>query len=125
MKLSERIEAILGDIERATPGRWRWSENGNIVPEVYADDCEIAAVYGDDPTDQTPPYNAIAIMASVNFIREHGQALADLARRVEGAAVAIMDTRDVLGLCAPSEEDFPSLYALQGKRVALVPLEGE
>ncbi len=36
------------------------------------------------------------------------------------APVAIMDTRDVLGICAPTEEDFPALYALQGKRVRLV-----
>jgi hypothetical protein len=33
-----------------------------------------------------------------------------------------MDTRDALGLCAPTEEDFDALYALQGKRVALVDL---
>ena len=36
--------------------------------------------------------------------------------------VAIMDTRDVLSLCAPTEADFPALYALQGHRVALVDL---
>lgn len=36
------------------------------------------------------------------------------------APVAIMDTRDVLGICAPEEDDFPALYALQGKRVRLV-----
>lgn len=41
---------------------------------------------------------------------------------IGGAPVAIMDTRDALGLCAPSEEDFPALYALQGRRVALVDL---
>jgi hypothetical protein len=39
---------------------------------------------------------------------------------VEAAPVAIMDTRDVLGICAPTEDDFPALYALQGQRVALV-----
>jgi len=38
------------------------------------------------------------------------------------APVAIMDTRDALGICAPREEDFPALYALQGRRVALVDL---
>jgi hypothetical protein len=42
--------------------------------------------------------------------------------RVEKAPVAIMDTRDALGLCAPTEEDFPALRALQGRRVALVDL---
>jgi hypothetical protein len=36
--------------------------------------------------------------------------------------IGVMDTRDALGICAPKEEDFPALYALQGKRVALVVL---
>lgn len=39
---------------------------------------------------------------------------------IDDAPVAIMDTRDVLGICAPTEEDFPALYALQGHRVALI-----
>lgn len=43
-----------------------------------------------------------------------------LRTRIEGAPIAIMDTRDALGLCAPTEADFPALYALQGKRVRLV-----
>ena len=38
------------------------------------------------------------------------------------APVATVDTRDVLGLCAPTEADFPALYALRGRRVALVDL---
>lgn len=38
------------------------------------------------------------------------------------APVAIMDTRDSLGLCALTEEDFPALYALQGHLVALIDL---
>lgn len=41
-------------------------------------------------------------------------------RAVEDAPEAVMDTRDVLGICAPAEEDFPALYAMQGKRVRLV-----
>ena len=43
-----------------------------------------------------------------------------LRKRIEGAPVAIMDKRDVLGICAPTEEDFPALYAIQGMRVRLV-----
>lgn len=43
-----------------------------------------------------------------------------LRRRIDMAPVAIMDTRELLGICAPTEEDFPALYALQGKRVLLV-----
>jgi hypothetical protein len=46
---------------------------------------------------------------------------AALARRVEGAPCAIMDKREFLSICAPTEEDFPALYALQGQRVRLVP----
>jgi len=48
-----------------------------------------------------------------------------LRQRIESAPVAIMDTRDALGICAPTEEDFPALYALQGKRVRLVVEDGE
>lgn len=43
-----------------------------------------------------------------------------LRQRIESAPVAIVDTRDALGLCAPTEEDFPALYALQGRRVRLI-----
>lgn len=44
--------------------------------------------------------------------------------KLDGAPVAFMDTRDVLGICAPAEDEFPALYALQGRRVRLV-LEGD
>lgn len=40
--------------------------------------------------------------------------------KLDSAPVAIMDTRDALGICAPTEEEFPALYAIQGKRVRLV-----
>jgi hypothetical protein len=46
----------------------------------------------------------------------------DAANRLAAAPVAIVDTRDALGLCAPAEEGFTALYALQGRRVALVDL---
>lgn len=45
-----------------------------------------------------------------------------LRKMIGNAPVAIMDTRDVLGICAPEEDDFPALYALQGHRIALVDL---
>ena len=38
------------------------------------------------------------------------------------APIAIMDTRPELAVCAEREEDFPALYALQGRRVLLVDL---
>lgn len=40
--------------------------------------------------------------------------------RLNAAPPAIMDTRDALGICAPTEDDFPALYALQGKMVRMV-----
>jgi len=49
-----------------------------------------------------------------------GTVSGDAANRLSAAPVAIMNTRDALGLCAPTEEDFEALYALQGRRVALV-----
>lgn len=51
-----------------------------------------------------------------------GTVSGDAANRLAAAPVAIMDTRDVLALCAPTEGDFQALYALQGRRVALVDL---
>ena len=53
------------------------------------------------------------------------QSIADamnLADRVAAAPLALMDTRTALGLCAPTEDDFPALQALQCRRVALVDL---
>lgn len=38
-----------------------------------------------------------------------------LRSKISGAPVAIMDTREALCLCAPTEADFPALYALQGR----------
>jgi hypothetical protein len=58
-------------------------------------------------------------------LSETARYLLSLAKRVAGAPVAIMDTRDALGICAPTEEDFPALYALQGKRVLLVEIVEE
>lgn len=52
--------------------------------------------------------------------RLHGDMMAEIGQLRH--AVAIMDTRDALGLCAPTEGDFPALYALKGRRVALVEL---
>ena len=44
---------------------------------------------------------------------------------LDAAPVAIMDRRHALGVCAPTEADFPALYALQGRRVMLVALPDE
>ncbi len=74
--LAQDLADVLALAERATPGDWRWSDNGNIVPTLYTADCEVAAVYTDD--DATGAPNAPAIIAAMNFLRTHGPALAAL-----------------------------------------------
>lgn len=49
-----------------------------------------------------------------------GTVSGDSADKLAAAPVAIMDTRDALSLCAPTEDEFPAIQALQGRRVALV-----
>ena len=45
-----------------------------------------------------------------------------LVNALADAPSAIMDTRTELAVCAEREEDFPALYALQGRRVLLLDL---
>lgn len=54
-----------------------------------------------------------------------GATFGDAANKLASAPVAIMDRRAALTLCAITEEDFPSLYALQGHRVALIDMDDE
>jgi hypothetical protein len=55
--------------------------------------------------------------------RDTLQAEVDALRaRINNSPVAFMDTRVTLGLCALTEADFPALYAMAGKRVAIVEL---
>lgn len=65
-------------LDAAVPGPWMWSDNGNIIPEKYTQDCEIAAVYT-DRDDDCAPVNASAIIAAVNWLRKNGPALLDAA----------------------------------------------
>ena len=62
---------------------------------------------------------AIETLDSLGY-SDMAESVLNLCHQVFAAPVAIMDTRDALGICAPTEADFPSLYALQGKRVRLV-----
>lgn len=78
---------------------------------AYTLDC-----LADEPETDDPDARARLLKACANGMRE-AQALA---AKLAAAPVAIMDTRDVLGICAPAEEDFPALYAIQGRRVRLV-----
>jgi hypothetical protein len=60
------------------------------------------------------------IMAELGFREAVREVVDCMVARVSAAPVAIMDTRDALGLCAPTEDDFPALYALSGHRVRLL-----
>lgn len=76
--MTNPIAKDLGEVarllEKATSGEWRWSINGNIVPEPYTD-TEIAAVYSEHD-DDTMPANAAAIIAAVQFLRTHSEEIA-------------------------------------------------
>ena len=63
-------------------------------------------------------------MGEIERLREVAMAaeIERLLAQLAAAPVAVIDARDVLGLCALTETDFPALYALQGRRVALVDL---
>ena len=62
-------------------------------------------------------------LSSANAAWQAWQAATAVASALlERSPVAIMDTRDALGICAPSEEDFQAIYALQGHRVRLLDL---
>ena len=58
----------------------------------------------------------------VAYRKGHALGAFEAAEKLAAAPVAVVDTRDALGLCAPTEEDFPALYAMRGRRVALVDL---
>ena len=60
--------------------------------------------------------------ASVRSVADRHQRQVTPLYDLSSCPVAILDTRDALGICAPTEADFPALYALQGRRVALVDL---
>ena len=48
-------------LARATPGEWRWSENGNIVTDMPLPECdpEVAAVYSEHDDDSEPANSAL------------------------------------------------------------------
>ena len=73
-----------------------YAENGNI--RLWSADFETAQKFAIDKGRPLVPLYSIA-----------------------KAPIAIIDTR-ALGLCAPTEEVLPALYALQGHRVALIDL---
>lgn len=75
--------------EKATPGPWHWSKNGNIVPDGYfkdhwtKPDMEIAAVYT-ERDDEDAPANAEFIIALVNWFRSQDWARPSLSAQAVG-----------------------------------------
>jgi hypothetical protein len=108
-KMIERLEQLAA---KATPGGWRWSDNGNIVPHAYPHaewDFEIAAVYSERDDDDAPA-NAEYILA----MHEALPYLLSIAKRVAGAPVVELG----------AEWRFKATGDLIGKRVALVEIVG-
>lgn len=106
--MRRQIDTLVEEVREAADLRERM---GTILTDV-AD-----ALKGPRPAGGLHSWHDLAAVAR-HAVADRDAALA----RVDTAPVAIMDTRDVLGLCAPAEKDFPALYALQGQRVALVKL---
>jgi hypothetical protein len=77
-----------------------------MTPEQHAHAIEFWACHDRGPRGED-------LRAAAAFLRALGE-------RISRAPLALMDTRTALGVCAIDEADFPSLYALQGKRVRLV-----
>jgi len=85
-----------------------------------APDRKILQQAGKHPAPCARFCEANAFQIEIRSLKRQIDEASRLAAKVAAAPVAIMDTRDVLGICAPSEEDFPALYAIQGRRVRLV-----
>lgn len=80
MTAQQQLVELLATSAQASKGPWRWSENGNLVEASYdgTDETqEIAAVYT-ERDDDAEPLNATMIRQAVNFIRDHGPAIAEL-----------------------------------------------
>ena len=95
------------------------SGTGRVYGGEICTFCETATIYHGLHTDCDELHDIAEWMDSLGK-RDNANFLRRLAARISAAPVAIMDTRDVIGLCAPTEDDFAALYALQGRRVRLV-----
>jgi hypothetical protein len=129
-KLSERLEAALALADKATPGPWAAYSRGNYG---FGEEGSLKDRDGDDVEPQvSPPYDeatirgevmmrdADAIASAVNLLRDHGPALLELVRAVEGAAT--VDVRAQHGI---GDGVIRCDYRMIGQRVALVPVGQE
>jgi hypothetical protein len=95
--LARSVDGLSGDLDRvvalsdaATPGPWRWSENGNVMGPGDSEDDEVCAVYTADELTGLP--NAPFIIDAANFIRKYG-------RRLAGAKAQSRPARGSRELC--------------------------
>jgi hypothetical protein len=118
-------------LQRATPGEWAWSENGNILghmPNGYDEAREVGAIYT-ERDDDLPPINAelvLAMHAELPRLLADSDELAALKARIAGAPVGVL--RDARGFDGDSISDDDLSAELVGQRVALLRLpagEGE
>lgn len=93
------LAEVMGLLDRAFDMPLRWSENGNIVPLVYTQDCEIAAVYT-DREDNGCPNTAAALIAAVNYLRSHGEAIRELVEAARAIKPAECPCKDCARLAA-------------------------
>lgn len=135
--LSEILSEALAIVEKAAPGElsvYDANEGDGWPPrplwcfknEAYDSEDEEAEVL-QGSVNYGGKEDAEAIAAAINFLRQHGHALAALAQRVETACSAFIfskaapEPHQVSGLTA---EDDAVIESLDCKRVALVPVEG-
>jgi hypothetical protein len=80
-------------------------------------------IYQGQCPDELQPESIDPNCPECNREQQEREFMAGVARELDAlhcAPIAMVDTRDALCLCAPTEDAFPALYALQGKFVALV-----
>jgi hypothetical protein len=133
MKLSERLEAAMGLADKATPGPWAAYSRGNYG---FGEEGSLEDRDGDDIEPKvSPPYDeatirgevmmrdADAIASAVNLLREHGTALLEVVRAVEGARIGrLYELEPGDWLISPDED---CGVGMEYTRVRLVPVGQE
>jgi hypothetical protein len=121
------LQRLVGRLRAAARGRAEWrvqdpETKAYILAYDELDAGEMMARHwlNDHRSRHPDSPKARYEVARAVVLDERDELLLEAAAILESAPAAIMDTRDVLGICAPTEDAFPALYALQGRRVRLV-----
>jgi hypothetical protein len=83
--MSEALGEVLALVEKATPGELQASETDGYFC-VHRDITTPGGAGFLTDSEAWKMEDAEAVAAAINFLRQHGAALSDLARRVEGDA---------------------------------------